>query len=177
MIDVDTATMYIRCGNCGMNGFTCDCTFPPSARRLVRKLTGITGITPRRETKKMLSYEYNGTTYVIEFTREKRRVTLPNPIDRKIKHSCQSTYPFTTVTISTVSPEGVLRSYPTFATATVGCHHRDKYVVDLGRKAALKRVMPLVPKGMRPVIWETYLNRGKKSVDTVENMSNIETQE
>jgi hypothetical protein len=118
----------------------------------------------------MIAFDYDGKTYVIQFERKCRPITLYTNTIELGRTSCYtSTKPYTTAMILeklSTTPT----TYKTFRTWTVGCYHRDQFVADRGRTAALRGALredkrKLSPTqlmwnlGFRQALWTAYCNR------------------
>lgn len=101
-----------------------------------------------------MTFEYKGKTYLIDFTRQHRRITV---VEMGTPKNRTSAYPYTTVKILEAA---VGKKDPVvFREATVGCYHWEIYTKDSGRLHALRSVTKTLPKEMRPLMWKAYMER------------------
>lgn len=119
-----------------------------------------------------MRFEYQGTTYLIEFERQHRVIKWTDDIGNVTKRF-DSKYPYTTARLlKLVGGVGreLVREY------TVGCHPGDRFSFDGGRKAALTLALYDAPieksngsgvsqlglqldKDFRTAVWNAYHNR------------------
>lgn len=117
-----------------------------------------------------LKFEFEGTKYRIDFTREARTVKqfrgYADSVDTSngevikvpVVVDVPARYPYTTVTLWKTMPGGgevIYRSY------TVGCIHTDSYTLEDGRLAALRMLSKSnsLDKPFKKAMWTCYFDR------------------
>lgn len=117
----------------------------------------------------MLSFEFAGQKYRLEFQRRRKEVELIRKAgkgEHRIKR-VTSTHPYTTARLLLMREGETPRK---FAEATVGCYTHDRYEPELGRRCALMalrrkiRAAGLEKETLRNLmksIWFHYLNRAE----------------
>lgn len=112
----------------------------------------------------MLSFEFGGQTYRLEFQRNHKEVEVHRG-GRVMKVTSQ--HPYTTATLLLQKTKD---TYTTYAEATVGCYTHDKYLPDLGRRFAIEALRSKLRKSGLPkdtlkdlmkILWFTYLHRAE----------------
>lgn len=115
-----------------------------------------------------MKFNWEGKNYILEFERQHKDVIV-GPYDEAtgIGRKVKSKYPYTTVRVVEVGANG--RDKTIFRTATVGCWHREAATYSRGngfkeisRLRALNMVTKTLPKSMKKLMWNAYLNRDKK---------------
>ena len=107
-----------------------------------------------------MRFIYEGQEFEILFQRKHKSVEI---IDREknTKTEALSTFPTTTVMLLKVEPGKKAREWEVPYKAEASCFKGDKFTVEAGRIWALKKLTPMLPPEMRPVVWNAYLNRPK----------------
>ena len=107
-----------------------------------------------------MRFMYDNQEHEILFNREHKIVTV---IDREKneKRDEISKFPTTTVMLLKVEVGKKAREWEVPYQAEASCFKGDKFTVEAGRIWALKKLTPLLPEDMRPVVWNAYLNRPK----------------
>lgn len=107
-----------------------------------------------------MRFMYEGQEWEILFNRDHKLVEV---IDREknTKTETLSTFPTTKVMLLKVDPNKKARFWEVPYQAEASCFKGDKFTVEAGRIWALKKLTPLLPADMRPVVWDAYLNRPK----------------
>ena len=103
---------------------------------------------------------YEDQEFEILFQRKHKPIEI---IDREknTKTEALSTFPTTTVMLLKVDPAKKARQWEVPFQAEASCFKGDKFTVEAGRIWALKKLTPMLPADMRPVVWNAYLNRPK----------------
>lgn len=101
-----------------------------------------------------MKFEYENQTYAIDFYRKWSDI-------KDGDNNVISRTPYTTVTIKIVEPEKPPRDWAIYRTATVGKWKHDKDTKAAGRLHALRSVTGTIPRGMKPILWRTYIGRVK----------------
>ena len=122
-----------------------------------------------------MRFQFSDKNYSIEFRRNHQTL-----IDRRTGEEFLSTYPATTVLIMQVVEGKKVGDWPVIAQATVGCLDTDRFSLESGRLAALKRLSGevkvdlngnkkcypcQVPEKMVVPMWAAYHSRKPKKVD------------
>ena len=107
-----------------------------------------------------MRFMYDNQEWEILFNRDHKLVEV---IDREenTKTETLSTFPTTKVMLLKVDPVKKARQWEIPFKAEASCFKGDKFTVEAGRIWALKKLTPMLPKDMRPVVWNAYLNRPK----------------
>ena len=107
-----------------------------------------------------MRFMYDNQEYEILFHRDHKLVEI---IDREknTKAETLSRFPTTTVMLLKVDPNKKARQWEVSYKAEASCFKGDKFTVEAGRIWALKKLTLMLPKDMRPVVWNAYLNRPK----------------
>lgn len=108
-----------------------------------------------------MQFEWNGRPYVLEF-------------ERQYREGFKTRYPYTTARVlEIINPQEtkVVREY------SVGCHFKDQFTYEDGRRAALRMALfddprakknPMaLDKGLKTAAWDAYFKRwqdGKKRI-------------
>lgn len=103
-----------------------------------------------------MRYTFDGKTYVIEFKRVYREYPHTD-VKTGLQLMRKSTNPYTTVTILETTPGQPVQKV--FRTATVGCHHGDRFSLEKGRCRALRLATITLPLQMKPILWKAYHDR------------------
>lgn len=110
-----------------------------------------------------MRFTHNGALYTIEFRREHRMVEAYNPATGDYEE-VKSKYPYTLVDIRKYPNPDKVDEFTVIGTAEQGCAPEDVFYKETGRKRALKKVTSKVPKELRAILWDTYMNRAKPVV-------------
>lgn len=105
-----------------------------------------------------MRFEYEGSTYLIEFMRKNKTVRVGVNASGDDVWGI-SRFPYTTVIIWKLIPNSELREL--VRTATVGCHHGDEYSPEKGRVNALRLVTKTLEKPFYTKMWQAYTGRFK----------------
>lgn len=128
-----------------------------------------------------MRFEFDGLTYQITFSRERKFVQNPYwrgivideaiPLHREMLEQhpemVQSKFPYTTARLDVVEQNDplfpdrwhVLAPEAPYRTATVGCITSDKFHPNAGRIRALRLINRTIPKEMLPAMWLAYNTR------------------
>ena len=107
-----------------------------------------------------MKFEYEGSTYRIEFQRDKKKLHRPGIVD-----GAESTYPYTTARLLKHFKDDVMEGYETIAHAQVGCWHKEaKFTLEQGRVEALRKLTKELPKDLRREVWKAYHERDREPV-------------
>jgi len=105
--------------------------------------------------RQAMQFKHEGKTYEIDFTRQRREVTV---VTKTGEEKRQSTYPYTTVKILEVNPEQPRNKWNVFRISTVGCWHREQRPNrNTGRVRAMRSLF--VPTTMKAPMWAAYHSR------------------
>ena len=103
-----------------------------------------------------MRFEYSGTTYQIEFQRERqlRRDSLTN-------EDIETTHPSTTARILVVDDGKPAKEWKVYRSWTVGCYHRDRFTTEQGRLYALRAISKgnSLPREFKARMWDAYITR------------------
>ena len=107
-----------------------------------------------------MRFMYDNQEWEILFNRDHKIVEV---IDREKNEKRQeiSKFPTTKVMLLKVEPGKKAREWEVPFKAEASCFKGDKFTVEAGRIWALKKLSPMLPEDMRPVVWNAYLNRPK----------------
>jgi len=115
-----------------------------------------------------MRFTFEDKDYVLEFSYDKKRVQ---------KHTggiVESRYPYTTASILIVDETNRnMDEWEVFQKADAGVLRGDKFDKETGRMVALRNLMPLVPEGMKPLVWDAYHSRPDKKIKTVAQAKKI----
>ena len=114
-----------------------------------------------------MKFDYEGKTYVLEFERDHKQLTL---LRGGRKETVKSKHPYTTATLY-VQTSPTTRAVVTHA--TVGCCPTDSYSNAAGRLFALRSLTGNLKKlnkdrDFRAALWKTYVDRDKRPAKVVE---------
>lgn len=115
-----------------------------------------------------LRFEFEGKLYTIEFHREHKQVQVKDKQIRGVRRFVKSKYPYTYVEVREHTDPANLGTYNLVVKAEQGCCPEDKFTLEEGRLRVLKKATPDLPKELRGLVWDTYLNRqsrGTKASD------------
>lgn len=115
-------------------------------------------------------FDYEDKTYQLDFSRRHKRIKLRDRYMENVFYTKHSMYPYTTAYIL-IHEQGLGTKFAEIVfKAVVGCLYathnkamRDRYDPETGRLQALKKLTPMLPKGMRSLVWDAYKRRNAPS--------------